>query len=165
MNDESRQQPGRRPWRLVRVLVAPVLILVLLGAVLVATFTGWLESGERYDDAALREWLDESRNADRTLAERVRSYLGQLRRYAELKETLAKARHEPGAPGGFGGHEGRLELRYQEASALLGQKHNEIHQHLRAMAEPITKMYPGQLPLFPVIYALEVTFDLDGVVP
>src|SRR5262249_36548124 len=59
----------------------------------------------------------------------------------------------------------RLELRYQEASALLGQKHNEIHQHLRAMAEPITKMYPGQLPLFPVIYALEVTFDLDGVVP
>src|SRR5205085_12001859 len=42
------------------------------------------------------------------------------------------------------------------------QKRAEIQEMLRAMAAPPTKIYPGQLPLFLVVYRLEVGFD-DGL--
>src|SRR5262249_49884691 len=34
-----------------------------------------------------------------------------------------------------------------------------VRMHLKSLGEPATKMYQGMLPLFPVIYRLEVTFD------
>jgi len=45
-------------------------------------------------------------------------------------------------------------------------KAEEIHEQLKALGTP-TKIYPGQLPLFPEIYRLEVRFapDLDPPLP
>ena len=34
----------------------------------------WLHSEERYDQAAVQEWLEEARNPDVTLAELVEAY-------------------------------------------------------------------------------------------
>ncbi len=39
------------------------------------------------------------------------------------------------------------------------QKRAEIQEMLRALAAPPTKVYTGQLPLFPIIFRLEVGFD------
>ena len=41
----------------------------------------------------------------------------------------------------------------------------QIREHLRALGNPPTKMYNGQLPLFPTIYRIEVTFDDRSVEP
>ena len=38
-------------------------------------------------------------------------------------------------------------------------KREEIHEHLKSLGDPPTKMYAGQLPLFPIIYRLEVRLD------
>jgi signal transduction histidine kinase len=39
---------------------------------------------------------------------------------------------------------------------ILQLKAEKIHQHLKALGEPVSKMYPQQLPLFPTVYRMEV---------
>ena len=39
---------------------------------------------------------------------------------------------------------------------------SEIYEQLKTFGVPPTKRYPGQLPLFPIIYRLQVRFDLQG---
>ena len=41
---------------------------------------------------------------------------------------------------------------------MLQAKAEKIEEHLKSLGNPPTKMYPGQLPLFPVIYSLQVRF-------
>lgn len=114
--------PSRRRIRAyVRGLAAPVLLWALLLGALVSAFQTRTRGGEEYDEAALREWVDEARVFRATLPELVRAY---------LRES------DP---------------------ALLAERAHELREQLAALADP-TKMYQGQLPLFPTIYRLELVF-------
>ncbi|MFO0929846.1 MAG: HAMP domain-containing sensor histidine kinase [Gemmataceae bacterium] len=121
--------------------------------VLVTPAAGWLNSEDSYDQAVMQEWLDEARNPDATLAELVGGYLRAARRFVPLR---GRARGSP--PAGPGG-DGDPILRALAAQQRVAVKREEIYQHLRALGEPPTKMYPGGLPLFPIVYRLEVRFD------
>src|SRR5438874_10907985 len=83
------------------------------------------------------EWLRESRIGFKTLPDLLRELADSARqRSARLRlgpDESSKGAHE--------------------------QKRAEIQEMLKAMAAPPTKIYPGQLPLFPVIFRLEVGFD------
>jgi signal transduction histidine kinase len=132
---------ARRLWRYGPALVAPGLIWVLLVVVLWRPLVDWLRGEDVYDRAALQEWLEEGRSADWTLGDLVEGYERRARQYAEAKR------------------EGAGELGVKLRGERLAVKREEIYQHLRALAEPATKMYQGQLPLFPVVYRIEVYFD------
>ena len=81
-------RPGwdwRRFWRYSRALVAPLAIwALLLLALLLGPLPDWLHGEESYDESALREWLEEARFPNLTLAEMVDEYIGRTREYAEL---------------------------------------------------------------------------------
>src|SRR5262249_48600080 len=83
--------------------------------------------GEAYDQAALREWIEESRVFRATLPNMVREYL----------EAAANA--DTASPD------------------LLQMRIEGIREQLFSLGEP-TKMYSGQLPLFPAIYRLNLEF-------
>ena len=126
-------------WKYLRALAPAILFwAVLVGwlAYLLYSRTHW--SAES-DQANLREWLDESRIFRKTLPELVREYVTLL---DDLKA-------------GNGGPEA-LRARAAE-SPSVGDKAAEIREQLRALADPI-RQYQGQLPLFPEIYRLEVSF-------
>ncbi|HEY1191371.1 MAG TPA: HAMP domain-containing sensor histidine kinase [Gemmata sp.] len=123
-------------WRYAARLVP----LAVLWAVLVGLL-GWLLAtranwGEESDRADVREWIDNTRVFRKTLSELVREYVDLL--------------CEPDLP---------------NRTDRIHNKRAEIRQHLEAMVEP-TRMYSGQLPLFPNVYALEIEFsgvsDTDG---
>lgn len=61
---------SRRFWRYLGGLAAPALLWGLLIAVLVVTLRS-----QKYDEASLREWIDESRPFRETLPDLVRTYL------------------------------------------------------------------------------------------
>jgi signal transduction histidine kinase len=126
---------SERTWRYVRGLAAPVLLLGLFVAVLARPLTFWLRGDEEYDRAALQEWIEEARVFRRSLPEMVRDYVRDLDR--------ARAA-DPGAG--------------PDTDLVLKAKAEEIEEHLKSIGNPPTKMYPGQLPLFPIIYSLEVRF-------
>jgi signal transduction histidine kinase len=132
-NPASPQEaPPLSAWRIVGRL-AP---LAVLWAVLVGLL-GWLlyaRAGwsEEADRADVREWIDNTRVFRKTLTELVREYV-------ELLQTDDRGLD----------HAGQVRI-----------KRAEIEEQLRAMVEP-TRMYAGQLPLFPNVYSLEV--ELAGV--
>jgi signal transduction histidine kinase len=128
-------RPRSQFWRYVRAFAAPVLLWGLFIAVLIEPMQSWLRGEDRYDTAALREWIEEARVFRETLPEMVRDYV----------EAVAKARTDepPRAP---------------ETDIGLRFKADNIRTHLQSLGDPPTKMYAGQLPLFPVIYCLEVRF-------
>lgn len=125
-----REAPPLPVWRFVGRL-AP---LAVLWAFMVGLL-GWLlyaRAGwsEESDRADVREWLDNTRVFRKTLTELVREYV-----------DLLQAEHR-GVD-----HAGKEHI-----------KREEIKEQLRAMVEP-ERMYPGQLPLFPNVYSLEVAFE------
>lgn len=138
----DRSVRGVPRWRVWRT------ILIMLPAVIVwSTLLGWL-AGLIYDranwsrdadEATIREWLEEARNFRKTLPELIKEYAALL--------------HDDLGPG-------------TENQRTL--KADELNEHIRALAEP-TQMYANQLPLFPEIYTLEVSFPgfrlRDGSVP
>jgi signal transduction histidine kinase len=107
--------------------------LAVLWAVLVGLLAWLLYTragwNEESDRADVREWLDNTRVFRKTLTELVRDYIDLVRTDAP----------------GFG-HADRVR-----------DKRTEIEEHLRAMVEP-TRMYAGQLPVFPSVYTIEVEF-------
>ncbi len=119
----------RAGWKYVRGL-APV---VLLWAALV----GWLavllyersHGSREADTASIREWLDEARNFRKALPELVKEYVTILE-------------EEPREP---------------SFDTRRANKADELAEQLRALAEP-TRVYAGQLPLFPEIHRIEVLF-------
>jgi signal transduction histidine kinase len=124
--------------------VAPVLVWALLVGALFTPLRGWLHHEDHYDRAAMREWLEESRNPDKTLAQLVTEYHARALQYAAARRAKA--------PG---------ELSLFDAGAPAAVKREEIFQHLRALGDPAMKMYPGALLLFPAVYRMEVTFDFS----
>ena len=120
-----------------RGLAAPVLLWSLFVGVLVQLLPSWLQGEARYDEMALREWIDEARVFRDSLPETVDDYVAQVQQ-ARKDDPQARpdADHLP------------LLLRM-----------NKVEELLRALGDPPTKLYPTQLVLFPTIYRLEVHFD------
>jgi signal transduction histidine kinase len=131
---------GKNFGRYVKALLAPLLLWILVLIPLFRLLPSWLRGDDSYDQKALREWLDEAGTRD-NLQKMMRDYLdavGQWRR-----------QNPDGDP----------------SSDLVLRLHAEkIEEHLKSLGEP-TKMYQGQLILFPTIYRMEVRFDDAGLRP
>ena len=157
------ERSWRRSWRYGRAMIAPILIWLLLAGAILWPLMGWLQSEERYDKAALREWLEESRFPDKTLAILVAEYQHFTRLYVAAKKEFDSL-PEP-VPGDIGDPDGAKGSALNTVDALRGAfvKREEIYQHLRVLGDPATKMYPMQLLLFPMIYRLEVRFDFSDL--
>jgi signal transduction histidine kinase len=132
----TNPDPSGKFWRYLQALMPPLAIWLLLGAALF-----YLDHDERYDRAALLEWLQETRNPDYTLPELASQYSFLARDYR--KQYSGKTIELDSAT---------------KSSNRLTIKREEIYEHLKSLGEPATKTYPGLLLLFPTIYRLEVRF-------
>jgi signal transduction histidine kinase len=145
-----------RSWSYVRTLAAPVLLWVLVAFALREPLRSWLSGEDTYDEATLQEWLEEARGGAGTLPEMVESYLTRERLATELGKQSA-----PSDP-----VKADLLLGQQErARVSVAVKREEISEYLRSLGDPTTTMYSGQLPLFPVVYCLQVRFDDEPDAP
>ena len=142
-----------RSWRYARALAVPLLLWLLVIIALREPLETWLHGEESYDQAALQEWIEEARNFRQTLPEMAEDYLARAQRYAELARQPM-----PDDPG----QAQRWNLERTDAAKDVIVKQNEIHEHLQTLGVPPTKRYAGQLPLFPIIYRLQVRFHLAG---
>jgi signal transduction histidine kinase len=128
-----------RDWlRFAWPVAAPALVCGLLYLLLQEPLRWWLHGEEIYDEQAMVEWLRESRIGFKTLPELLRDLIESAQ--ADKRKGLDKS--------SIGSSIGRH-----------NQKRAEIQEMLRALAAPPTKIYTGQLPLFPVVFRLEVSFD------
>jgi signal transduction histidine kinase len=140
----------QRFWRYARTLLAAVLLWVLVGVALWPPLQTWLSGEDSYDRAALQEWLDEARGVRQTLPEMVDDY---LRHVAHLEMLQTRTSGDDGAS-----RDRRILERLQAEQSVV-VKRDEIYEHLKSLGNPPTKMYAGQLPLFPIIYQLQVRFE------
>jgi signal transduction histidine kinase len=125
-------------------LLPPLLLCGLLYLLVHEPLQWWLRGEEIYDEQAMKEWVREARVGIRTLPE-------MLKYFAESADlNSAQLRAADNNP-----HLSSVVLFLHE------QKREELREMLRALGSPPTKIYTGQLPLFPVIYRLEVVFDDD----
>jgi signal transduction histidine kinase len=120
----------------VRGLAAPLLLWSLFAAVLVQPLRSWLRGSQGYDLWMMREWLEESRVWRDTVRDMAVDYL----------KTLDEAKADP-------------DKNYQ--LALKGER---LRENLRSLGIP-PKMYAGQLPSFPVIYRLTLSFEAEPGAP
>jgi signal transduction histidine kinase len=139
----------KKIWRAVPVLAAPVILWGLVTLAVLEPLRFWLQGSERYDEQAIREWIEEARVFRETLPELAEKY---LERTDKILKNAAKDtdKQEPGR---------------DEAAFAAIQKREEITEALKALANPPTKMFPGQLLLFPTIYRIEIRFDFVQSVP
>jgi signal transduction histidine kinase len=140
-----------RAWQYLRALAAPILLWALVFVALVPPLGTWLRGEDSYDQAALQEWLREAPAFRDTLPEMIEDYLARAHRFADLRL---------GRVGGDLTAQEKLSAQ-EQAKGQLAVKREEIREHLRALGDPPTKMYAGKLPLFPIIYCLQVHFDRD----
>jgi signal transduction histidine kinase len=149
-SSDRPERPPSRFWRYAQALTAPVLLWALVVFFLREPVNNWLEGEESYDKSALEEWLDESRGFRETLPEMASSYVYSRSELQRLQRPAASKTPDP-----------LLDQR-ERAKSAVAVKREEIREHLHALGNPPTKMYGGQLPLFPIIYRIEVAFDDDG---
>jgi signal transduction histidine kinase len=139
-------------------------VWLVLVAGLIPPLRGWLHSEELYDKAALQEWLEEARTPDRTLGELVAEYQARARELVAAKQRMSAQPAEAGLMGIGLNREGPDPLtHFYLVQQKMVVKREEIQQHLRALGDPATKMYPGMLILFPAIYRLEVSFTFPDL--
>jgi len=144
----------RTLWQAVRALLPPILLAALVIFLLREPVTWWLHGEQIYDQEAIKEWIHEARNV-KTLSELVKEYLDLLEQLRRRERASAAAQ----------GEQQRIEnARLRTAHTNTDYKREEIEEFLKALGNPPTKIYPGQLPLFPVIYQLTVTFDANPAV-
>src|SRR5207249_34345 len=115
----------RKFWRYVRGLAPPVLIL----GVFIAFLLNFLRSDQGYDEAAMQEWIEQTRNFHDTLPEMVRDYLHSLDQAKDKGDAFAFE---------------------------LSEKEEKIREHFKALGN-VTKMYDGQLLLFLKLYRFTLT--------
>jgi signal transduction histidine kinase len=144
-----RQLPVPSFWKsfraYVRALSAPLLLWAPLAFFLYQPISEWISGDLAYDEAAIQEWVEESRSLRETLPEMIEAYVRQTADLAKLEQEAAT---------------GDLEARKKKEDAQLPilLKQQEIREHLTSLGLPPTKMYTGQMLLFPIIYRLEVRF-------
>ncbi len=141
-------------WRYVRGLAAPALLWAFVLFTLREPLRVWLRAEEKYDQEAMNEWIKEAPVFRLTLPELVAKYETELDSYASLQR---QSQTDHGATQ----DQEKLFLK-QITIANLRQA---IREHLKALGVPATKMFAGQLPLFPVIYRLEVQPAADPALP
>lgn len=130
--------PVRKAGAFRLTIILPGLFWLLALAALADPLSLWLSGESRFEQDAIKEWLEEARISRRTLPELIESYLRL-------------------APAGAVTIDEGADIRWQ--SALV--RREEIREHLRALGEPISKLYPEQLPLFPFLFRLEVVLDSE----
>ncbi len=127
--------------------------IALLGIVLLSLrgpVDVWLRGAELFDEETMREWVREARIEAANLPELTRSYLDMIRRESQLKSLIDRATGEgrDNLRNSLNAHEQRLDI-----------KREEIQEFLKALGNPPTRLYRGQLPLFPLVYRLTIRFD------
>ena len=123
--------PERAAWKYVGGLAPGVIVWVVLVGWLAYLLYARAEWSEEADRATVREWVEEARTFRKSLPELVREYV-------RLRDEMVAA-----GPGD------------RVAADRVAEKRDEIREQLQSLAEP-TRAYLGQLPSFPVIYAVEV---------
>src|SRR5262249_24089396 len=139
----------RVSWQSVRALLPPLFLAALVIVFLREPVTCWLYGEEIYDQEAMQEWVREARNTKK-MPEHAKEYPGLLAHERRLEKDVAAAHGE---------RRDRLETARRIAQEETGEKREEIEEFLKALGNPPTKIYKDQLPLFPIIYRLTVTFD------
>jgi signal transduction histidine kinase len=140
----------KRLWSYARVLAAPLLLWGLVLVALREPLQIWLDGERGYDEAALREWLDEARGYRGTLRDMIEDYLARASEYVQLRNSHSRRL------------ENNQDRAVQKLRDILAVSHEEIYEQLQSIGSPPTKRYSGQLPLFPTIYRLQVRFHLEG---
>jgi signal transduction histidine kinase len=136
-----------RNWlRLTWPVAAPLLLCGLLFFLLQEPLNRWLHGDELYDEQAMVEWMREARISNRTLPTLMRELAVSARQGTEKLRQDRAAGHNPDAA-------------LHQSKVAHDGKRAEIQVFLRALGAPPTKVYPGQLPLFPVVFRLEVGFE------
>jgi signal transduction histidine kinase len=133
--------PRRALWRYATPLAILLVLWLLVVAALIEPVSNWLHGEETYDQAAVQEWLEEARATRETLPELIDNFLKVQQRVAGLKNRPPD--------------DAEL-VKVQQDEALEREK---IGEHLKTLGIPSTKMYNGQLILFPTIYRIQVRFD------
>ncbi|MBX9677498.1 MAG: HAMP domain-containing histidine kinase [Gemmataceae bacterium] len=135
------------PW--IRAVLPPVLIGLLLTFLLREPIRWWLRGEEIYDQENMREWIREAR-APASLPDLTRRYLDLASQRAKVRKELKS------------GDDHRKHLLGNELLSIeqrLEEQREEMLEHLQTLGSAPTKMYSGQLPLFPVVYRLALSFD------
>ena len=129
---------GRMPFRrLIRGLAPPMIVFLVLVVGLGYALRSQMSVWERTDEDNMREWLTEARVFNST------PLPGLIRQYLQLWAKVESP--------GQSSDESSLQMLRDD----LETKAEEIEQQLQALGTP-PRIYPGQFPLFPVIYSLEV---------
>ncbi len=121
-------------------LLAPLLLGAAVFYLLREPLTYWRQGELLYDEQAIQEWVREARIGNNSLPELLKDFL------TKAADSSADLKDATPAAAGF--------IRQQHE-----QSRAEIREMLQELCLPPTKMYAGQLPLFPIIYRLEVRFD------
>jgi signal transduction histidine kinase len=127
----------------------PLVVLTLIVISLRVPIVAWLHGNEIYDEEAIREWIREARIESIGLPELVRSYLDMATREQQLKDALDKASESDRFD---------LSVTLDGQRQKLEDKREEIHEFFKALCNPTTKLYRGQLPLFVVVYRVSLRF-------
>jgi len=126
----------------IRPLVVPLLIGGLLLVLLWQPMQDWLTVEQTYDEAVLQEWLTESRGFREALPGMVEAYLDRADRHRQLEKDPKQDVWS-----------------VTQAQFQKSLEREKIETHLETLGTPSTRMYSGQLPLFPVFYRIAVHFD------
>jgi signal transduction histidine kinase len=146
---EIRFMQVRRIWLIVRALGGPVLVAGLAFLLLREPLAFWLRGEDTYDQEALVEWVREAR-----LYQTLPELCGRL---LELKDNYRDLEKKASNPDPKTVRPSNDELR--TLKSLIDNKREEIRVQVQAMCEPVTKVYPGRLPLFVVVYRMTVKFE------
>jgi signal transduction histidine kinase len=119
-------------------MLTPLLLGAALFYFMREPLTSWQRGEQVYDEQAVQEWVRETRVGSQSLPELIKEFLDESAKTSE-------------------------KLRAGESAAPLLYEHDKttrakVQEMLEALCTP-TKIYSGQLPLFPAIYRLEVRFD------
>src|SRR5262249_13165440 len=114
-------------------MLAPILVAGIVLYFLREPLAYWRPGETLYDEQAIQEWVREARVGSSSLPEMLKDF---VEKSAKASDDLKTATEGQSAS-----------IRFEH-----GQKREEIKQFLAALCIPPTKIYAGQLPLFPIIY-------------
>lgn len=139
-----------RRLRRIGGLAVPLVLLGVMLFTLKGPISVWLRGTELFDEDAMREWIREARIESSNLSELARAYVDMVRREDDLKARIAQSSDAA---------RDMLTNELRAHEQRLGIKREEIQEFLKALGNPPTRLYRGQLPLFPLVYRLTVRFD------